>query len=241
MSDVTTGPIQTYVDDSSLSSTITSQNSTQERVSVTLTDSNLWLVDSSKLSGTTIDSQDQYTLLNLQPENQTTTSFENVNFTATTLSSTGLSTESSYLQSSLPDGSALTLTSVTGGTQLSSDGMSLTSTGTGGDSTGGTSSGGSGGGSSGSGSGSGSASAGAAPASSGSSTDSQSTDGTSTQSVSINTQTTVSPQPTVSPQTPEPVPFEVSPAIGLLLLLVMFGSKLPFRKMFGRSHRVLIS
>lgn len=226
MSDVTSGPIQTYVDDSILTSPTVSQNSIQERISVTLTDSNLWLVDPSKLNGQTVDSQTQYTLLNLQTKYQTTVPFDNVNFNATTIAPASLtSSESSYLQSNLPQGNALMLAEVTGGTRLGSEGMSLASTGSS-DGTSGTSSGGSSGGLSGGG-GAGSSGAGVSPPSDSSSPE---------QSTNTPPNTTgVTPQPSVNPsaipQTPVPVPFEASPTVGLLLLLFVFGYKWMLKKM----------
>jgi len=239
MSDVTTGPIQTYSGDTTLATT-TTLDSDQERVSVTLTDSNLWLVDPTKLNGQTVDSQEQYTLLNLETSNQTTTSFDNVNFTASTVNSTGLTSDSTYLQSSLPEGDALMLASVTGGSQLSSDGVSLTSTGSSGSSDS-TSSGGTSGSLTGSGGGSGGSGATAPSGSSStdSSTDGQSTDGQTTLSTTTTAsdpqppgspQPGASPSPTGTPQLPQPVPFEISPTIGLLLLLVIFGHRLLLKR-----------
>lgn len=238
MSDVTTGPIQTYSGDTTLATT-TNLDPTQERVSVTLTDSNLWLVDPTKLNGQTVDSQEQYTLLNLETSNQTTTTFDNVNFTASTVNSTGLTSDSTYLQSSLPEGDALMLASVTGGSQLSSDGVSLTSTGSSGSSDS-TSGGGTSGSLSGSDGGAGGAGASAPSGSStASSTDGQSIDGQATPSTTTTTsdpqppgspQPGASPSPGGTPQLPQPVPFEISPTIGLLLLLVIFGHRLLLKR-----------
>ncbi|GEM_PF-6962061 len=249
MSDMTVGPIQTYVGDSILSSPTTSQNPVQDNISVTLTDSNLWLVDTSKLNGQTGNPQTQFTLLNLQTKYQTTVPFDNVNFTAATVAPTGLATtESAYLHSNLPQGSALMLASVTGGTQLSSDGMSMTSAGSSGRDSGGASSSGSSGGLSGAGGSAGSAGSSTA---SGSSSNSSST-GQSTQAVpktsatvspkaTVSPQATVSPKATVSPQAAVPVPFDVSPTLGLMLILLMVGYRWLFQKVTFKSIDVKAS
>lgn len=230
MSDVTVGPVQTYVDDSISSFTSIDQNTTQESISVNLTGSNLWLVDTSKLSGETTDTQTQYTLLNLETKYQTTVPFENVDFTAATLTSPSLAgTDSSYLQTNLPLADSLMLAQVTGATKLSSDGVSLTSTSSS-DSNSGMATGSSGS-LSGSGGGTGSSStgfSGAASSEAGSSDTGSSEVGSSDPSITdsqvvTNPQATVTPQVTMSPQPVEPVPFELSPAIGLLLVLLMFS------------------
>ncbi|XGV97105.1 MAG: hypothetical protein ACAF41_30835 [Leptolyngbya sp. BL-A-14] len=239
MSDLTTGPIQTYIGESTLLSPTTSLNPDAGSVSVTLTDSNLWLVDPTKLNGQTSDPATQFTLMDLQTKYQTTVPFDNVNFNATTLAPAALtSSESSYLQTNLPQGSALMLASVTGGTQLGSDGMSLTSTGSGGGDTGGASSGGAsgslsgggGGGGGGSSSGGGGGGSSGGGATSGSSSNATPV-GSSTQTGIATTQVTPSPQATVSPQAPVPVPFEVSPTIGLLFVLFLFSHKFLLKRM----------
>lgn len=231
MSDVTVGPVQTYVDDSISSFTSVNQNTTQESISVNLTGSNLWLVDTSKLNGETIDPQTQYTLLNLETKYQTTVPFENIDFTAATLTSPSLDgTDSSYLQSNLPLADSLMLAQVTGATQLGSDGVSLTSSSFSSSDSGITT--GSSGSLSGSGGGIGSSSTGFSGAGSsdagssgtGSSGTGSTSDSSSADSqVSTNPLMTVNPQVTMSPQPVEPVPFELSPAIGLLLVLLMFS------------------
>lgn len=226
MSDVTSGPIQTYVDDSILTSPTTSQSSEQESISVTLTDSNLWLVDPSKLNGQTVDSQTQYTLLNLQTKYQTTVPFENVDFNAATAAPASLtSSESSYLQSNLPQGNALMLAEVTGGTQLGSEGMSLATTGSSSGSTG-TSAGGDSGGLSGGG-GAGSSGSSTTPPASDSSTPGQSTENPPN-TAGVDPQPLVSPS--VTPPVPVPVPFEVSPTLGLLLFLALVIYKMLCKK-----------
>jgi len=249
MSDMTVGPIQTYVGDSTLSSPTINQSPSQGNVSVTLTDSNLWLVDTSKLNGQTSDPTTQFTLMNLQTKYQTTVPFDNVNFSATTIAPAALTTsESSYLQSSLPQGNALMLASVTGGTQLGSDGMSLSASGSSGSGAGGTSSSGASGGLSGAGGGGGTGSSGGAGAGSSSSSASagQATS-TAQTGTGVNAQATVGlqaiaiPQPTGSPQAPTPVPFEASPTIGLLFVLLLFGHKLRLRKIAFQSMGIKTS
>lgn len=231
MSDVTVGSIQTYLDDTILSAPTVSQNTSQERVSVTLTDSNLWLVDTSKLNGQTTDSQTQVSFLNLETSSQTTVPFENVAFNAATAAPTGLATsDSSYLQSNL-DGNSLLLAQVTGGTQLGSDGVSLTSAGSSGG-TASTSSGGSSGGLSSAGSGTGAAGSSAAPSASGSPSDSATADpstGVAQSAASTSSQPLVGSS-TLQSSTPVPVPFEVSPTLGVLLLLLSIGFRWGFRK-----------
>ncbi|MGI0488907.1 hypothetical protein ACN4EK_26155 [Pantanalinema rosaneae CENA516] len=234
MGDVTVGPVQTYVDDSISSFTSIDQNTTQESVSVNLTGSNLWLVDTSKLSGETIDPQTQYTLLNLETKYQTIVPVENVDFTVATLASPSLGgTDSSYLQTNLSLEDSLMLAQVTGTTQLGSDGVSLTSTSSSGSDSGMAT--GSSGSLSGSGGGTGSSSTGFSGAGSSdagsSNTGSSDTESASDPSIAdsqviTNPQATVNPQVTISPQPVEPVPFEISPAIGLLLVLLMFSYKI---------------
>jgi len=241
MSDLTTGPIQTYIGDSTLSSSTTSLSPNAASLSVTLTDSNLWLVDTTKLGGQTSDPTRQFTVMALQTKYQTTVPFDNVNFNAATIAPAALTSgESSYLQTNLPQGDALMLASVTGGTQLSSDGMSLMSARSGGGDTGGAAGGASGGlsgggsGSSG-GSGAGSSGGGTASGSSSNASPAGSSNQTTTQATT-NPQATVSPQPTASAQAPVPVPFEVSPTIGLLFVLLLFSHKLlPKRVAFKPS------
>ncbi|WP_088889477.1 hypothetical protein [Leptolyngbya ohadii] len=248
MSNTTIGSIQTYVEDSILLSPSIDQNSVQARVSVTLTDTTLWLVDTSKLSGQTADSRSQFTLLDLQTNYQIIEPFENINFAAATVApGISLSSQSSYLQTTLPDGSSLMLVQVTGGTQFGSGGMSPLTGGSGGGSTG-ISTTGSPSGSltpGGGGSGGGSSSPGGDPGSPSSSTPEQSTSEQSTPEQSIPGQPTGSPQsptpgspqstptssngtppPGGSFQPPVPVPFNNSPEIGLLLVLALFGYRL---------------
>jgi len=125
MTGITVGPIQTYADDSVSSLPTLNGDSIQENVSVTLTSSNLWLVDTSKLNSETVDPINQYALS--IPENTylATTVPVNTDFNAIDTAAPLINSESSYLQSSLPQGDGLTLVSVTGGTQLSSAGSSL--------------------------------------------------------------------------------------------------------------------
>lgn len=232
MSDVTVGPIQTYSDDSLLSSsTTTSQPVVQNNVSVTLTDSDLWLVDTSKLNAQTESTTSSTAFLTLDPAAQDNTTFENVTMQASSpLASSALESNSSSLQTSLPQGNSLMLAEVTGGTQLSSDGVSTMSTGSGVGSTGGSidgasgslSAGGSGGGTAFVEGGMGTASA------SDSSSLGQFPETTQTTATGV-TQATSS-QPSTGPPPPVPVPFEVSPTVGVLLMLAIFGCKLMVRK-----------
>jgi hypothetical protein len=251
MSDMTVGPIQTYLGNSTLSAPTINQNPVQGNVAVTLTDSNLWLVDTSKLNGQTSDPAAQFALVNLQTKYQTVVPFDNVNFNATTIAPAALPTSTgSYLQSSLPQGDLFMLTSVTGGTQLSSNGTLLTSSGASGGSTGGIASSGTSGGlsntgsgsASGGGAGGGGGSGGGSGGSSGSSAApgvastaavaGQSTPGaTSNPQTTVSPQATISPQPTVNPQNPVPVPFELSPTIGLLLVLLLFSHRFVLKRM----------
>jgi hypothetical protein len=235
MSDITIGPIQTYVGDSISSPSSANQNATQQSLSVNLTDSNLWLVDTSKLTGQTSNSQAQFTLLNLQTKYQTTVPFDNVNFTASTIVPTGLmSSESSYLQSNLPQGNGLILAAVTGGTQFSSTGISLSSSGVGRSETG-SAVGAVSGGLAGAAGGSDFSSGGGSP---GSTTggDKVSPQVVPSPQSTVNPQSTpdpqptINPQPTVNPQSPAPVPFEYSPNLGLLLILVIFSYRLVLKQ-----------
>lgn len=224
MSDLTVGPIQTYSGDS----TTTTQDSVQDSASVTLTSTDLWLVDTSKLNGETSDPQTQYTLATPETKDQTTVPFENVDFTATAYSLPALDSSTSSTLSTISDDS-LMLAEVTGGTQFSSDGTSLSSSNFNGSSTG---TGSTGSGSlTGSSGGGGSAGAGGAPSSSSGSADGQATDSApsttpstspSTTSTAIAQSATTAPGQTPAP-VPTPAPFEVSPTMGLLLMLLMFG------------------
>lgn len=234
MSDVTVGPIQTYSDDSLLSSsTTTSQPVVQNNVSVTLTDSDLWLVDTSKLNAQTESTTSSTSFLTLDPAAQDNTTFDNVTMTASSpLASSALESSSRSLQTNLPEGNSLMLAEVTGGTQLSSDGISTMSTSSSGSSSatssGSTSGSLSGGGDSGGG-GTSSSGGGAGTSSSSDSSSPGQSPNTSQTTTTSTTQTTTNPQPSTSPSSPVPVPFEVSPTLGVLLIVVIFGYKLLFR------------
>lgn len=240
MSDVTVGPIQTYVNDSPASSATISQNPGQGSVSVALTDSTLWLVDTSKLNEQTSNPAAQITLMDLQTKYQTTVPFANVNFNAAgAIAPAALMNESSYLQSNLPQDNALLLAAVTGGTQLSADGTSLASTGSSGSDPSGLASVVASSGLFSAGAGSGAGSLGFGGTSGGISITTASNappDGQTAQTANVNPQATgspqvtISPQPNVSTQTPVPVPFEVSPTLGLLLVLALFSYKRLIKK-----------
>lgn len=124
MTGITVGPVQTYADDSVSSLPTLNGDSIQENVSVTLTSSNLWLVDTSKLNSETVDPINQYALSIPEDTYLATVAPVNTDFSAIEATSL-ISSESSYLQSSLPETDGLTLVSVTGGTQLGSAGSSL--------------------------------------------------------------------------------------------------------------------
>ena len=242
MSDVTVGPIQTYVNNLPTSSSTISQNPGQGSLSVTLADSTLWLVDTSKLNEKTSNPTTQITLMDLQTKYQTTVPFANVNFNAAAIAPAALMSQSSSLQSSLPQDNTLLLAAVTGGSQLSADGTSLASAGSSGSDPGGLTSVAASSGlfSASAGGGSGAGSPGAGGTSSGISIGVASNASPSAQTdqtaASVNPQTTSSAQATISSQPivnappPAPVPFEVSPTLGLLLVLTIFGYKRLIKK-----------
>jgi len=208
MTDITVGPIQTYADDSVSSLPTLNGNSIQENVSVTLTSSNLWLVDKSKLNSQTVDPINQYALT--IPENTylATVAPVNTDFNAIDNAAPLISSESSYLQSPLPQGDGLTLVSVTGGTQFNSAGSSLGSLESSGQPTGIALDGTTGGLSSFAGDGSISgAGASSPPGSDGSS------NGTA-QAISLTSLPEV---------TPQPVPFENPSVLGLIIVLGFFS------------------
>ena len=243
MSDVTVGPIQTYSDDSLLSSsTTTSEPVVANNVSVTLTESDLWLVDTSKLNAQTESTTSSTAFLTLDPAVQDTTTFDNVTMTASSpFADSALESTSSNLQTNIPEGGALTLTQVTGGTQLSSDSISTSSTSSSGGSTGESGGGGSGslsGGGDSSGSGVGASGGGSGTSSSSNTSNTgQSPDIAQTATAST-TQTPTSPQASASPQVPVPVPFDMSPTLGLLLISVIFGYKLLLRKIAFKAAEI---
>ncbi len=130
---ITVGPIETYVTDSDLSNpTNYAEVGTQEQVSVNLTSSTLWLVDSSTLNTQTV-STSPIVEQPLEPSVQDSVLFANIDTTAPGISLPAAINDGTSV-TSLQDTNPLLLAEVSGTSQFSATttttGLTSSSTGT---------------------------------------------------------------------------------------------------------------
>jgi hypothetical protein len=130
---ITVGPIETYVTDSELSNpTNYAEVGTQEQVSVNLTSSTLWLVDSSTLNTQTV-STSPIVEQPLEPSVQDSVPFANINTTAPGISLPAAINDGTSV-TSIQDTNPLLLAEVSGTSQFNSasttTGLTSSSTGT---------------------------------------------------------------------------------------------------------------
>lgn len=232
MGSLTVAPIGNYTITSELSAPDNYANlSNQQQLSVSLTDSSLWLVDISQLRANTSSTDDLSTGIATQPidlSNQLTVPFNNISNEAApiTLTNAFSSTPDQWSALTLPQDSTLQMAAFSGNVQLASSdssGGTSRSTAAGSTSTFGSSS------SSFASSDTGSAGVGTASLGSGGATSGGATSGGAT-SGTVATDATGSNGGTTSPTA---VPFEFSQTLGLLLVFAFFGTRKLFK---GRSN-----
>lgn len=258
MASTTVASVESYTSDSiSPRPDNYAEFSDQTQVSLTLTDSNLWLVDTSQLAAQITDTSATVPLLDWTVKSQTTVSLDNIaaDDRPISLATTSNSDFSQYLSSDRSLESMLQLSAVSGETQLNGSatgsGLSNSSSFTSGNPSASSSttsfvSGGDGSSSSGSGFGSSTGT----PISTTSKTSNPPTDGSDTPSgtpetpsISTSTstdQTTPISPPNASSPSPVPVPFQLSPSLGLAVLITIWGSERIVRTWYSQlrsKHR----
>lgn len=231
MGSLTVAPISNYTITSELSAPDNYANlSNQQQVSLTLTDSSLWLVDISQLRASTSSTDDLSTGITTQPidlSNQLTVPFNNISNEAApiTLTSAFSSLPDQWSALTLPQDSTLQMAAFSGNVQLASSGSSggaSRSTAAGSTSTFGGAS------STFTSSDTGTAAGGTASLGSSGTSSGGASNGASSGSVVADA--TGSNGGATSPTA---VPFEFSQTLGLLLVFAFFGTRKLFR---GRSN-----